>query len=145
MCENSNYMRSLSAHMPIRKPPSAVGCIRVLSDPGRIGPGTREIPRETPRKDTYTILHFVRLLSSCPSGYIFLVTRLIPRKHATSSSFFEVRDWFSWRYKSPKCLEIRIYERTHANKYVCVDYIPSSLAIDEQFYFYFHAFNCTIL
>jgi len=52
-------------------------------------------------------------LSSCPPGFIFLVTRLIPRKHATSSSFFEVGDWFSWRYKSPKCLEIRIYECMH--------------------------------
>lgn len=67
-------------------------------------------------------------LSSCPPGFVFLVTRLIPRKHATSSSFFEVRDWFSWRYKSPKCLEIRIYEYM---KQICVGRIPNSLVIGE--------------
>jgi len=93
-------------------------------------------PRGDSTEGTYTILHFVRSLSSCPWGFVFLVTRLIPQKHVTDSSLLEIEGWFL-NYRSPKCLEIYVYMHINVSKHRLYLYF----AINKKLIFYLQIFH----
>lgn len=100
------------------------------SGPDRDGPGTWEIPRETRRKiptRSYTLWD----LSSCPRGFVFLVTHLIPQKHVTDSSFLKIRDFSNCRFS--KCLKIFIY--------MCIHKLFFGFLLNKKFNFYFYIFK----
>lgn len=62
--------RIVSPYVPIHSLRARSVVSVFLRIPDALSPGTRAIPRETPRKDTYTILHFVRPLVMSPRIHI---------------------------------------------------------------------------